>query len=85
MDILDLVSFALLILLAYKERQWELRERAWALERAALITRIQHPEVYTPPAAPFEKEKQDIEVIEAPTDEIDLVGEVVGGSSDAND
>lgn len=82
-DPLDFFSFALLILLAYKERQWELREKAWALERAALLTRIQHPEVFQPPAVEVPRETP-AEILEPETDEIDLVGTVVDGNGDGN-
>lgn len=84
MNPLDFVSFALLILLAYKERQWEQRERAWALERAALINRIQRPDVYTPPAVEWQPEAESAtaELTNEADDEIDRVGTVVGGRSD---
>lgn len=58
------------------------RERAWDLERGALLTRIQHPEVYIP--APVEMTTEDREKIELAEkeladDEIDLIGTVVDG------
>jgi hypothetical protein len=42
---LSLASLCLIAALVYEKRQNSLREKEWSLERAALLQRIQAPEV----------------------------------------
>jgi len=77
-----LICLALIAVLAYQQRLHARhiaeREKEWALERGALLQRIQHPEVIVSQAP--EREVPDEEFLTAEPDEIDLVGSVQTGS-----
>lgn len=79
-----LVCIALVAALAYQQRlhvrQNTEREKEWALERGALLTRIQHPEVIVSQ----ERVVPDEEFLTAEPDEIDLVGSVVTGDGNGD-
>lgn len=81
-----LVCLALVVTLAYQQRlhvrQNALRDKEWALERGALLTRIQHPEVIVSQAR--EIEVPDEEFLTAEPDEIDLVGKVQTGNGNGD-
>lgn len=62
------------------------REKTWDLERGALLSRIQHPEVYVPPTlqqpelTQEDQEKLVLAEKELAEDESDLVGVVMDGN-----
>ena len=57
-------------------KETAVREKEWALERGALLSRIQHPEVYY--AQPTRDEIYE-GIASETEDEIDLIGTVVSG------
>ncbi len=70
-----------IVVLVLRERDHEQRlierEKTWDLERGALITRIQHPEIVV---APPEEVRPDEDFLTAdPPDDLDLVGTVQNG------
>lgn len=73
-----LLSLAVIVALSYALRGERLqnaaREKEWALERSALLTRIQHPEIIIGQAQ--ERPTPDEELMTAEPDEIDLVGTI---------
>lgn len=85
---LAVICLALVGLLGYQQylhaRQTDQREKEWALERGALLNRIQHPEIV--PAlisAPDEQlADDDSGFYTAHLDDIDLVGTVVNRTDD---
>lgn len=74
---LTLICVALIGALVYEKRtnsrQTTAREREWALERGALLTRIQHPEFVV---GPPEQVIPDEEHFTSEPDDIDLVGTI---------
>lgn len=77
----------LVVVVAFREWQHDranqIREDAWRLERAGLLTRIQHPEIVVGEAQPVvipDEELRDLE-----PDEIDLVGTVVNNGNGDQD
>jgi len=83
---LSVLCVLLLAALVHRERAHskhiEDRERTWDLERGALLTRIQHPEVIIPPA-PRREEEVIYEPIPGEPDESFLVGTIQTGEPDA--
>lgn len=73
---LALVCVALVGLVVWERRQNVTREKEWALERGALLTRIQHPEFVV---APAEEVRPDEEHFTSEPDDIDLVGTIQNG------
>ena len=72
---LVLVIFALVALVAWQQQQFGLREKEWTLERAQLLTCIQHPDIVH--ASPVVYEPDEPFGVSAPEpDDIDLVGTV---------
>lgn len=78
---LALIAIAALL---YQQRQHNkataTREKAWDLERAGLLTRIQHPEIVVGEAQPVLI--PDDQLRDAEDDEIDLVGTVQVGNGE---
>jgi len=86
---ISVVCLLLVTALVHRETQHSRhvaeRERSWDLERGALLTRIQHPEIVHLPR-PVEIDGEQLvpgfdEEIK-PKDDIDLVGTVVDGGED---
>ena len=69
------LCLALLALHLWERYQAIVREDAWRLERAALLTRIQHPEIIVGQAEEQVVPDEQLRDIEA--DDIDLVGAIV--------
>jgi hypothetical protein len=59
---------------------------AWTVERAELITRIQHPRVVSIPTHPREREPpaEDADLLRNETDESELVGTIVSNDPTLN-
>jgi hypothetical protein len=68
--------------LVYEKRQNTTREKEWALERGALLTRIQHPEFVV--AAPEQPVTPDEDFLTSEPDDIDLVGTISTGSENGD-
>lgn len=80
------IIVALLLLYFWRERQYGKldteKEQAWRLERGALLTRVQHPEIIVGQAEERVIPDEELRALEA--DESDLVGTIVtnGDGSD---
>lgn len=86
-----LIIFALVLLVAWQQQQFGLREKEWALERTGLIGRIQHPEVVQVDRAIGQREASELLAKSAfvspgpvEADDIDLVGTVQTHEPDGN-
>ena len=79
---LAVIAVLSLAALAYEKHQNAEREKEWALERGALLQRIQHPEIIVGQAQEQVIPDEVLRDIEA--DESDLVGEIVIGSENGN-
>lgn len=84
MIVLGIIVVVLLAAFLFRESQHAKhlseRERTWDIERGALLTRIQHPEVVPPPQAATETAGA-VQVPPAEEDEIDLIGAVMDGTN----
>ena len=82
-----IVILALLGFIVWRERQYDKqtqeRELAFRLERAGLLTRIQHPEIIVGEAQEQVVPDEVLRDLEA--DEMDLVGAIVNGEPDGSD
>lgn len=74
---LSLLCAALIGLVIWERHQNTIREKEWSLERASLITRIQHPEFVV--ATPEREAISDSEYLNEEIDEIDRVGTIIDG------
>jgi hypothetical protein len=79
---LAIIAALAIAALVYEKRQNSIDKKEWALERGALLTRIQHPEFVV--AAPEQPVTPDEELLTSEPDDIDLVGTISTGTDNGD-